>query len=736
MIAINGVILVILVLNQVGTFCEAADVTEARGFPQFLRRRRTNSNPVAVEENTSPKILADLNNYKNNNPSDRKKRLFFGLRSPQRIEEQQVQQRIRTKSNEKPPSVESNSGYMNYFISSAISGITKALDVIEDLEKDYISKVENEECPKDDTNLPLLKRQSSVNKFLTGDRKSFTDDEGDDGSESGGSSGFINEKMMASGITINEEDGVTDDFDRNSVNSLGDSLVITENPLASNELVESTTTTTITTTTITAAATITTKTNDCEEKTIEISLKNDDYNVNNLAAENEKNLEYEIISDSDSESWEQVSSIMRKNVTLMTDTPEVVDLIDKYFNRKTLIEFLKSVFVKFARKIFFRPSSHSTNLIMKYPLRPLNLNEPPEDYVTIFNENELETDKSIHQFLDYESAQKVLFYGTIDSENDDWEFVPLRSSDFNDALEYTAKFLQVDINQIDLDLPRLPERYYDFYAERRGRTVNENDSDELKDKIKSLLAFIMAFEAKAEPISDFEGDSAVIITKAGRIFYSQGFEQIAAYFAINFDLNLAGSITYRFFQTYLQELINVPVPDVRKTFQKIDGRAVLIIREYLKDQFGKYDLNFEALFGILEFFPFSDNNATLLYFNSVTNFTDLDRLIQFLLFKVPRSQAHKSISLLAAANMLYCIISLDGLLNSELGSEDWAQLKAQIYNVSTSEMERKKVLDILCSKFMCEMFISTGNKIVHPEEEFKDFLKSAEALIPYLSKFD
>ena len=299
-----------------------------------------------------------------------------------------------------------------------------------------------------------------------------------------------------------------------------------------------------------------------------------------------------------------------------------------------------------------------------------------------------------------------------------------------------TNFVPKDKHQIETDLPRLPLRYYSFYAERRGREVRESDSFELQEKIKLILAFILAFEAKEEANFLVEDDPIAIAAKSQRIVYTQGFEQVVAYFVINFDLNLAGTIAYQFFQLYMAEIICVDTDNFREIMRKIDDRAVKMIRGYLRDQIGATVLNFEALLGILEHYPFSDKNASIFYFNSATNLTDLDRLIQFLILKFPQSQAHKSISLLAATNMLYSMLALDKLFCTELGHEQWAQFKGLLNNPDTQSNNRIQILDYLVSRLLGEIYLFMGDKIVHSGEEFDEFLVVAQTLIPYLHEFN
>ena len=170
--------------------------------------------------------------------------------------------------------------------------------------------------------------------------------------------------------------------------------------------------------------------------------------------------------------------------------------------------------------------------------------------------------------------------------------------------------------------------------------------------------------------------------------------------------------------------------DLGSTARRIDSRAVEIVRKFLKDQVVVTNLNFEVLLKVLEFYPFSDRTATILYFNSATTWSDLDLLVQFLLIKVPQSEASKSVSLLAGANMLYSMQALDTLFSQELGGKEWFDLKNNFKGGNVD------VLNSLVLKFMGEIFILFSDKLVHKPSDFGDFLNVAESLIPYLSQVD
>ena len=138
MIAINILILVILIFENGGQICDTASVSESQGFSQYLRRRRTNSN--AARDETPTKASGDEEEVKIHTPiSEPKRRIFFGLRQPQMTEPQ----RSRSVSSEKASASQSSS-YFSLFYTSAVSGITKALDAIENLEKEFDEQQEKE----------------------------------------------------------------------------------------------------------------------------------------------------------------------------------------------------------------------------------------------------------------------------------------------------------------------------------------------------------------------------------------------------------------------------------------------------------------------------------------------------------------------------------------------------------------------------------------------------------------
>lgn len=740
MIAINVLILVILVFEHGNQACDTAEVYEPKSFSSFLRRRRTSSNAI---ESDPPTFKANADAV-----PETKVRKFFGLRQPQPIE----QQLPRTKSNERLPA-----GQVGYF-SYLLSGVTKAFDVIESLEKEYDEKLEKKKLKEMDLQFPLLARDSIVSRLLAGSLKTFdVDDEIEDGSDSG-SSEYI-PQMAASGITINDNDldeavDENHDSDENEIqdgdeyesqDGIDDELVYISEPFDGG-IEQDTSGNTASFAAIDSEIRQNgIKSQDEFEKLsacLSISPENNEEKIQS---------DYIILSDSDSESWEKVERNMIENVVIMSHRPQVVVLLEHLANKQNLIDFLAVVFVKLARRIFLRPPSavvpsigNSIICSKTNPFPSLNKHDSSDDFVEVPREGEEHGEgegddelRNEHRFLDFETAQKALFNVDISTETDDWEVIPLSTEDFTEAMEYITIFVEKDKDQIEIDLPRLPVRYYSFYAERRGRELLETDAEELRNNIKSLLAFILAFEEKEEIVSSVDGGALTTVsTKDQRIIYTQGFDQVVAYFAINFDLKCAGTIAYRFFQLYMAEIINVESDQFRNIVSNIDARAIKMIRGYLRDQIGATVLNFEVLLGILEHYPFSDKNATIFYFNSATNLIDLDRLIRFLVLRVPHSQAHKSISLLAAANMLYSMLALDKLFMTELGSEEWTQFKNHLNDSNTRRSDRIEILEYLVSRFMGEIYLFMGDKIIHDGEEFDEFLEAAQSLIPYLHEFN
>lgn len=454
--------------------------------------------------------------------------------------------------------------------------------------------------------------------------------------------------------------------------------------------------------------------------------------------------DYVVLSDSDSETWEKVEKNMIDNVQVLVNKPDAADLLRSFSDQKSIIHFLASVFIKLARRIFFKPT----------PVQTLSRNGHSfEDFVFDFftqedEAKEMDGKNEIlfrgHTFLDFETANRILFYNVAkDDQDDDWCLLLPDHEDFFLALEFLTHSLVNDLSQIDIDLERLPQRYYDFYAEKMGRERCEGDAIELQDKVRMILAFIMTFESKesastSSPSPTLPSESPLTITSPvshdRQILYTQGFDQIAAYFAINFDLDYAGPIAYRFFQLFLSELINFNSSELHIILRKIDGRAIELVRAFLKDRMGLTVLNFEPLFGILELYPFSITSATILYFTSATTWADLDRLIQFLLLKVPQDQAYKCVSLLAASNMLYSMLALDKLFVQELGSQEWTELKSLINK--SDDNKKFEILNYLVNNFMGNIFLNLRDKIVHADKEFDEFLLVAELLVPYLKNFN
>ena len=468
-----------------------------------------------------------------------------------------------------------------------------------------------------------------------------------------------------------------------------------------------------------------------------VDLKNYDLNHHRFTLEciDKVQTDYAVLSDSDSESWEKVEKNIIENVQVLVQKPVTVDMLKSFSKDKnTIIEFLASVFIKLARRIFFKPATVQKVFQSGY-FEDFVFDFPSQDEE---EEKEAKSDKILkeHKFLDFETAHRILFYNEAKDDQDDWCLLLPDNEDFIVALDFLSSSLINDLSQIDIDLNRLPQRFYDFYAEKMGRERQEEDMLELQEKVRLVLAFIMIFESKELSLALPEAVTSPTspVSNDQQILYTQGFDQVAAYFAINFDLDQAGPIAYRFFQLYMSELINFDSNDLNNIRRKIDARAVKMIRGYLRDKMGSTVLDFEPLLGILELYPFSNCSATILYFTSATTWADLDRLIQFLLLKVPQDKASKSVSLLAAANMLYSMLALDELFAQEIGSQEWTLLKVLINK--SNDKKRFEILDSLVLRFMADLFLNLRDKIVHAGKEFDDFLLVAESLIPYLHEFN
>lgn len=714
MIVINVIILALCLWE----FCDGADVQEGR-LNQFLRRR-TGSQVKRAQESTSIVASKGFDEKASSHEGTSKKFIGFGLRQSH-------------KSEEKP--VSSFGSTVFGFFNTAVTGISKTLEAIDNLEKAY----EAEESKSINTPQPPFiisndpKRAKIISQLIAGAFSNFDEEENDSGVDSG-SSGDVPDKcdnLAASGITVFDEDEEDDDIIEESTHA----EMVSNSVNLNQETVDSSPDTVIVNSNVQAAD---------SQQTSSPEMSN-----SNLIS-----LNYNVLSDSDSESWEKIELNMIENVNVLVKKPEVAKFVYYFGNdQKSLISFLATVFVKLAKKIFFKPSS--TNLKLKK-------SASFEDFITEFDEILLRTTEegAGHRFLDFETAHRILFHDDAKDDTKDWDWCLLlpNQQDFDDALEYVSSMNSDDLKTIETDLPRLAQRFYEFYAEKNGRVPLETDSAELREKIRKILVFIMAFESKPIPSSiespyeappittlPFVFDSFVQSTSSSSlstfqnqpIIYLQGFDSVVAYFAINFDLECAGPLAYRFFQLYLSEIINVGYQNLREAVRKIDARAVNLVRAYLKDQVGgAFVLNFEILLGILELYPFSDRTASLLYVTAATTWTDLDRLMQFLLVKVPQSQAHKSISLLAAANMLFSMLALEKLFKEELlGSEEWAGLKEQLSHAKNRDQLRNS-LDSVVLNFMGEMYLMLNDKIVHAGKEFDEYLLVTESLLPYLQEFN
>lgn len=676
MIVINALLIFGLFLVQCGLLSDAAGTDTSR-FP-FLRRRT--SSMVKRVDPPADGIIRDQHE-KVQEVAPVPKTISFGLRQ-------------RTDSVEKPPSSNFGNMFSNFYF-----GIKAAIESIDDLELEFRM---NEEKVKADEECRRImaasnkSRTSIVEKIISSFKKPTIDDE--DGSDiCSESSGDIAKNQSYSECSCSdqesEQDIVKDD----------NTFVFQSNSASFDD-------------------------DDSQNETVDLELNCKSLDDSQIVSKDLEMIpldqierpELGVLSDSDAESWELVERYVNTSFQVLVRKPLVDQLLDQSGQKKSIVDFLGQVFLKLAKRILFNP-----------PQAKLKKAIYVDDFVTDFTDaKEFDgMDEEKHVVLDGETAQRILFFNDLHCGTHDWSIVLPLETDYQDALYTIDTLHQKDSTQIDVDLVRLPPRYLNFYAERFGRDPLDTDKEELVEKIKQILAFCIAFESK-ETVGDLE---SITTPKNQRISYSQGFDQVAAYFAINFDLDCAGPLAHRFFQLYLAELINIDGSQSLTVYREIDAKAIKIVRKYLRSQVEEVTLDFEIIFELLQFYPFSDVSASIMYFTSATTWTDLDRLVQFLLLKVPQYQASKSISLLAAANMLYCFLTLEELLNKELGSQEWAQLKANIG--AKSGKERHGILDELALKFMGEFFLAFSSKIVHSGEEFDEFIKVAESLVPYLHQF-
>lgn len=706
-------LLVMIVINILLFSLLLVDCSEDPGnssgrFP-FLRRRTSSlvkrddqSFKEAVTDDVVPKLSEP-------EPAPSRKFIGFGLRA-------------RTKSNDEKPSM-TLSNVFSGFISTAFAGITKVVEAIDELEQEH-QRLEEQSSHQPLMIGPKDKSAEIVARLLSVPFENFDHDNESDSDAGSGSSGDglnYSRTMSMSGITIyGNDDSSSEEF---KYMEDGETVISETDLNGSMEFIDisakSDDVNVAVTNTVDADVDISSP-----QELSEFLQSNPQFTLESL--ENIRS-DYVLLSDSDSESWEKVERNIIENVQVLVQKPVAVKMLHKFGEHQSIVQFLTSVFVKLARRILFKAPRadefHKSSSI--------------EDFVTDFPYGDEEKEKYKYKFLDFETAHRILFYNDRKADRDDWCLVLPETNDFFDALEYLGK---PDLHQIDIDLPRLPNRYYAFYTETMGREdggYEEADVENLQYKIKLILAFILAFESKELSPTSPESVASTVSSPFHHdqpILYTQGFDQIVAYFAINFELDQAGPLAYRFFQLFMAEVINVPTENLKIVMNKIDLRAVKMIRGYLRDQIGATVLNFEVLLGVLEFYPFSDRSATILYYTSATTWKDLDRLIQFLLLKVPQDQASKSISLLAAANMLYSMLALDKLFKEELGSQDWHELKE--YITGTTGKERRRILEDLALRFMGNIYLILGNRIVHSGAEFDDFLLVVESLIPYLYEFD
>lgn len=449
--------------------------------------------------------------------------------------------------------------------------------------------------------------------------------------------------------------------------------------------------------------------------------------------------EYVLISDKDLNDPSLLESIISTNVQTFIGAPKNKKQLLKY--DQNILSVISNVLTKVTRLVFFHdllantltwhvdaelyPLDHAFDeLCREYDMHPYQTKVPFDSYPPILRLEDLHgrlqiNPENIISLDDYNYSQDILY--------------------FSDPKSY---------NQINVDLPRLAEMFVNAYQSNNNISdMTKVHREKLNDEMLSLLSYILVTK-KPEDVQFSEDDMVDLERffevettedvdvstpdpkdKVKHTLFFQGFDSIAAYFLIQYGLEPAGPLAFKFFHMYLKDFINLPDSELSNKVRNIDDQAIRIVREYMKHESTslKSRLDVNIALGILEHYPFSHRSATVAYFSSAKTFKDLDMLVQFMIVEVPKEKAHLTISLMAAANMYFSVVAFDALFREELGKQNWTNCKIQLNKEPDSE-----IFSELASNYMGNIFMLYSSQLNHTGQKMVNFLDVARSFVPYL----
>ncbi len=196
-----------------------------------------------------------------------------------------------------------------------------------------------------------------------------------------------------------------------------------------------------------------------------------------------------------------------------------------------------------------------------------------------------------------------------------------------------------------------------------------------------------------------------------RYTHTQGFNQIAAYFAAKFDLRLAGPLTLRFMERFIPQLLNHQ-NSLADICEAIEKDALHAVRVYLQ-MHGLLSREVGIILGIFSQNRVSSRITTILHFAMAPGADELEEYVQFLMTQIPAYLSDSAVAIIFAARILYALPTF----------------------VSSLEPIHRKVenMDGLLGDLFLEIFETFGPSSVFPDSELKLLLEYARQLIPIMT---
>jgi hypothetical protein len=306
------------------------------------------------------------------------------------------------------------------------------------------------------------------------------------------------------------------------------------------------------------------------------------------------------------------------------------------------------------------------------------------------------------------------------------------ASSFAAAKQFLISHYPLQVDQINIDIKRLPACFIRmnrvFKDDRLVQSFMMQEKDDemaLLSRVSYVLFYVLTAETGlqddfhsyqyaelASYISEtFEDvDDFIEIAEIAELKYSytQGMDQIAAYFAAKFDLRLAGPMALRFFERFMPQVLTITNESMATVYRAIEDDALMLVRKFLQD---RHELSeqIELILHALAQIPFGGTTISILHFAAAPSPVELEELVQFLMTQIPVHISDTANAIILAARLLYSLPAFLALL-------------APLNETFDDELEE------LESKLFIEAFSQFGPSAVFPGEEMKILLEIAGQL--------